>query len=70
MSESAIAQINQRLKTGSTPVRIWLNGSRLVLRATLPKKPGDGVGVKQYDLSLGIAANKDGLKRVEIEAQS
>lgn len=69
MIEDAIAAINKRLKNAPIPVRVRLNGEKLVLRATLPKKPGDGIGTKQYDLSLGIPASKEGLKRVEIEAQ-
>ncbi|GAB4379554.1 MAG: site-specific integrase [Elainellaceae cyanobacterium] len=68
--EDAIAAINERLKNASIPVRVRLNGKKLVLRATLPKKPEDGgVGTKQYDLSLGIPASREGLKRIEIEAQ-
>ncbi len=47
------------------------NGS-LQLRATLPIKPGDkdsnGTGRKQYNLSLNIPANLDGLKTAEEEA--
>lgn len=65
----SIAEINQRLKQASIRVQVWLNGKSLVLRATLPKKPGQGEGRKQQDISLGIPANKDGLKRIEIEAQ-
>lgn len=44
----------------------------LQLRATLPIKPGDtdknGTGRKQYNLSLNIPANLDGLKTAEEEA--
>jgi hypothetical protein len=69
MSRDAVDQINIRLKAASIPVRVRLNGKRLVLRATLPKKPGEGEGTKQYDLSLGIPDNKDGLRRIEAEAQ-
>jgi integrase len=61
--------INARLKTATIPVRVRLNRDYLVLRATLPKKPSEGEGRKQYDLSLGIPANKHGLKRIEAEAQ-
>jgi hypothetical protein len=69
MSRDAIDPINSRLKAAAIPVRVRLNGKRLVLRATLPKKPGEGEGTKQQDLSLGIPANKDGLRRIEAEAQ-
>jgi integrase len=68
--EQAIAQINARLELGAVPVRVYLKGKNaLVLQATLPKKSGQGEGRKQYCLSLGIAANSDGLKRIEAEAQ-
>lgn len=69
MFRDDIARINGRLKAALISVRIRLNGNRLVLRATLPKKPGEGEGTKQYDLSLGIPASKDGLRRIEAEAQ-
>jgi integrase len=68
-SQQAIEAINARLKMAIIPVRVRLNREHLVLRATLPKKPGEGEGTKQYDLSLGIPANQHGLKRVEAEAQ-
>ncbi len=45
-----------------------LNGDKLVLRATLPPKLGER-GNKQRDISLGIPASKDGLRRAEAEAQ-
>ena len=67
--KEAIALINDRLKATATPVRVRMNGSRLALRATLPKKRGDGEGRRQYDIFLGIPANRDGLRRIEIEAQ-
>lgn len=69
MIRDTVDQINIRLKAAAIPVRARLNGKHLVLRATLPKKPGEGEGTKQYDLSLGIPASKDGLKRIEAEAQ-
>ena len=67
MDSDEITGINNRLKAARIPVRVRLNGSRLVLRATLPRKEGDGMGTKQYDISLGLPANKDGLRRIEIE---
>ncbi|MBW4514497.1 MAG: hypothetical protein KME11_04670 [Timaviella obliquedivisa GSE-PSE-MK23-08B] len=68
--EQAIAQINSRLELSAVPVRVYLKGiNALVLQATLPKKPGQGEGKKQYCLSLGLAANADGLRRIEAEAQ-
>lgn len=63
-----VKQVNDRLKAAKVPVRVRLKGSNLALRATLPKKPGDGVGRKQYDISLLIPATKDGFKRAEREA--
>jgi integrase len=67
--EQAIAQINHRLELSAIPVKVLLKGKNaLVLQATLPKKRGQGEGKKQYCLSLGIAANADGLKRIEAEA--
>jgi integrase len=64
-----IAAINARLKQARIPVAVRLNGNYLVLRANLPKKPGDGDGKKRYDISLKIPGNKDGLRRIEAEAQ-
>lgn len=69
MDKDAISKVNERLKNAAIPVRIRPNGGRLVLRVTLPKKPGEGLGTKQYDLSPGIPASKDGLRRAELEAQ-
>ncbi|MBD2072699.1 site-specific integrase [Phormidium sp. FACHB-592] len=63
-----IEQVNDRLKAANVPVRVRLKGKNLALRATLPKKPGDGIGRKQYDISLLLSATKDGLKRAEREA--
>lgn len=65
-----IAQINDRLKAAAVPVTVEANGRYLVLRATLPCKPGDGQGRKRYKLSLGIPANSAGLKRAEAKAQA
>ena len=63
-----IERVDDRLKAASIPVRVRLKGKNLALRATLPTKPGDDLGRKQYDISLLIPANKDGLKRAEREA--
>ncbi|XGV99608.1 MAG: hypothetical protein ACAF41_11800 [Leptolyngbya sp. BL-A-14] len=63
-----IERVNERLKAANVPVRVRLKGKNLALRATLPKKPGDGLGRKQYDISLLLSATKDGLKRAEREA--
>jgi integrase len=62
--------INQRLKENQIPVAISLRGGRVRLRATLPPKPGtDHQRRTRYDLNLGIPANRDGLRRAELEAR-
>jgi hypothetical protein len=57
---------NSNLKRDRVRVSIKQTGNSLQLRATLPLKPGDcqrsGKEKKQYDLSLGIPANLEGLK--------
>ena len=65
-------KVNQRLKSAKTKVTIRESNGSLQLRATLPIKPGDkdtrGTGRKQYNISLNIPANLDGLKTAEEEA--
>ncbi len=65
--------VNQRLKAAKTKVTIRESNGSLQLRATLPIKPGDkdprNTGRKQYNISLNIPANLDGLKTAEEEAQ-
>ncbi|WP_414527163.1 site-specific integrase [Nodularia chucula] len=65
-------QVNLRLKSAKTKVTVRESHGSLQLRATLPIKPGDkdtkGTGRKQYNLSLNIPANLDGLKTAEEEA--
>lgn len=65
-------QVNLRLKFAKTKVTVRESHGSLQLRATLPIKPGDkdtkGTGRKQYNLSLNIPANLDGLKTAEEEA--
>jgi hypothetical protein len=67
-----LAQVNLRLKSAKTKVTIRASNGSLQLRATLPLKPGDtdknGTGRKQYNLSLNIPANLDGLTTAEEEA--
>ncbi|BAZ80937.1 integrase [Sphaerospermopsis kisseleviana CS-549] len=64
--------INGRLKAANVGVYIRKSGNSLQLRCTLPIKPGDidknGSGTKQYDISLGIPFNFDGLNTAEEEA--
>jgi hypothetical protein len=68
MDDFELGDLNDRLKFSDIPVRVRLKGRNLALRATLPKKPGEGSGRKQYDISLKIPRTRDGLKRAEREA--
>ncbi|MEH2179391.1 MAG: site-specific integrase [Nostoc sp.] len=67
-----LEKVNLRLKSAKAKVTIRESNGSLQLRATLPIKPGDkdsnGTGRKQYNLSLSIPANLDGLKTAEEEA--
>lgn len=67
-----LEKVNLRLKSAKTKVSIRESNGSLQLRATLPIKPGDkdtrGTGRKQYNISLNIPANLDGLKTAEEEA--
>jgi integrase len=67
-----LEQVNLRLKSAKARVTLRESNGSLQLRATLPIKPGDkdtnGTGRKQYNLSLNIPANLDGLKTAEEEA--
>ena len=67
-----LEQINLRLKSAKTRVTVRESNGSLQLRATLPIKPGDkdsrGTGRKQYNISLNIPANFDGLRTAEEEA--
>ncbi|NET02511.1 MAG: integrase [Sphaerospermopsis sp. SIO1G1] len=64
--------INSRLKAANVCVSIRKSGNSLQLRCTLPIKPGDidknGSGTKQYDISLSIPFNFNGLNTAEEEA--
>nr|AAC82961.1 excisionase A [Nostoc sp. PCC 7120 = FACHB-418] len=65
-------KVNLRSKSAKTKVSVRESNGSLQLRATLPIKPRDkdtnGTGRKQYNLSLNIPANLDGLKTAEEEA--
>ncbi|BAZ06543.1 site-specific integrase [Calothrix sp. NIES-3974] len=67
-----LAQLNLRLKSAKTRVTVRESNGSLQLRATLPIKPGEvdtrGREKKQYNISLNIPANLDGLKTAEEEA--
>lgn len=65
-----LAQANGRLESASVGVRIEQRYGRLLLRATLPPKPGSTAkGLHQQRLSLGVRANPAGLKEAEQEAR-
>ncbi|MDH6057615.1 integrase [Umezakia ovalisporum] len=70
--ETELKAINTRLKSARVNVSIRKSGKSLQLRSTLPIKPGDfdknGIGTKQYDISLGIPFNFHGLQTAEEEA--
>lgn len=70
--EAELKAVNSRLKAARVSVYVRKSGHSLQLRTTLPIKPGDidknGTGAKQYDISLGIPFNLDGLKTAEEEA--
>ena len=69
-AKTFLIALNARLKAAQVPVAVRLGNksSKLLLRATLPKKPGTGSGKAQYDISLGIPLTREGLKRIEREA--
>lgn len=64
--QQKLVEANTNLKRNRVRVRIKQTGNSLQLRATLPLKPDDEATTtlkrKQYDLSLGIPANLEGLK--------
>ncbi|GAB4465598.1 MAG: site-specific integrase [Elainellaceae cyanobacterium] len=68
--ENRLAQANGRLKAGRVGVAIEQRGGRLLLRATLPPKPGSSKTKPfQQRLALSYRANPAGLKLAEIEAK-
>ena len=71
--EEKLTEANLRLKEIKARVSLTMKGNAIQLRATLPLKPGDtnpkGRQTKQYQISLNIPANLDGLKTAEEEAQ-
>ncbi|QSJ17717.1 integrase [Nostoc sp. UHCC 0702] len=70
--ETELKAVNARLKAARVSVSVRKSGNSLQLRSTLPIKPGDidknGIGTKQYDISLGVPFNFDGLSTAEEEA--
>jgi len=66
---SQVERINDRLKAANLPVRVRLRGkSALTLQATLPNR--QGTGRSQQEISLGIQASREGLRRIENEAHT
>lgn len=63
--QAKIDKANDRLEK----VKIKQRGNRLILRATLPPKPGQGIKPRQYTLSTGLPVTSEGLKLAVIEAQ-
>lgn len=58
--------VNARLKVDLVRVRIEARGDRLVLQATLPPRPGSAKAKpSQQRISLGLPANRLGLRRAE-----
>lgn len=69
--EERLKQVNVRLKSAKIGVTVFRKGNRLYLRATLPPKSGlDRARLYQQDVSLGIYASDEGIKRAEIEAKA
>ncbi|MBV6627946.1 MAG: site-specific integrase [Rivularia sp. (in: Bacteria)] len=70
--EQELIEVNDRLKSSKSKVKLLVTGGAIQLQATLPLKPNDshiqGRNKKQYKISLGIPANFDGLKTAEEEA--
>ncbi|MGD1912853.1 MAG: site-specific integrase [Rivularia sp. (in: cyanobacteria)] len=70
--QEKLREANLRLKEIQAKVSLTMKGNAIQLRATLPLKPGDtnieGRKTKQYQISLNIPANFDGLKTAEEEA--
>ncbi len=70
--EEKLREANLRLKEIKAKVSLTMKGNAIQLRATLPLKPDDtnikGRKTKQYQISLNIPANLDGLKTAEEEA--
>ncbi|MGB3651902.1 MAG: site-specific integrase [Rivularia sp. (in: cyanobacteria)] len=70
--EEKLREANLRLKEIKARVSLTMKGNAIQLRATLPLKPDDinikGRKTKQYQISLNIPANLDGLKTAEEEA--
>ena len=68
--EGRIAQANGRLKSSKVGITIEVAGGKLLLRGTLPPKPGSRRDSPyQQRLSTGLPANPNGLRQAEKEAR-
>jgi integrase len=63
--QGKIDRANDRLDK----IKIKQRGTRLILRATLPPKAGQGSKNKQFTISTGLPSTPEGLKLALIEAQ-
>jgi integrase len=64
-----LQSVNDRLKLGRLGCTIEVAGDRLVLRATLPPKPGREGRASQQRIYTGMKANPRGLKAAEAQAK-
>lgn len=65
-----ISQTNGRLRAAKVGVAVEARGQKLLLRATLPPRPGSSKpNPYQQRISTGLPANPAGLKRAEAEAR-
>lgn len=65
-----LRQVNGRLKASRVAVRVEQRGERLLLRATLPPKPGSPKQSSiQQRVATGLPANPAGLKQAEKKAR-
>jgi integrase len=68
--DSAITQVNRRLKLARLGLQVERRGETLTLRGTLPPRPGsDRQHPYQQRIPLKLPANKEGLKLAEQEAK-
>ena len=64
-----LQSVNDRLRFARLGCTIEVSGDRLVLRATLPPKPGREGKASQQRLYIGMKANPRGLKAAEAQAK-
>jgi integrase len=68
--QARLNQANKRLKAGKVGVSIQQKGDRLVLRSTLPAKPGSKrINSSQQRIYLGVYCNPAGIVFAEAEAK-